>query len=163
MTDKTLIDIEEIRRLKHYYYCHLIDRGVAGDESAFEEHRTRFTESVTADFTPFPPFEGKAAVTKYLTKTVPALLSYSHHRVMNDVIDVDGDEAAGLWYFDCPVVYRPGNELNLSGPGIIFGRYEEKYVREDGIWKWQHITALLDIFAEADLPWGDITYLRKNR
>jgi len=163
MTDKRLLDLEEIRRLKHYYYCHCIDRGVAGDEAAFDEHRARFTETATADFTPFPPFEGKAAVLGYLTGTVPEALSYSHHRVMNEVIDIDGDEAAGQWYFDCPVVWRPGNVFELSGPGIIFGRYEERYVREDGEWKWQHITALLDVVTDADLPWGDVKWLHKNR
>jgi len=51
---------------------------------------------------------------------------------MSEVIDVDGDEATGSWYFDCSAVCRSGYELDLSGPGVIFGRYEERYVREVG-------------------------------
>ena len=57
-----LEDLEAIRRLKHYYYCHCVDRTVAGDEQAIEETISRFTEDIVADFTGLPLTEGKEAV-----------------------------------------------------------------------------------------------------
>jgi hypothetical protein len=158
-----LVDREAIRDLKHYHYCHCVDRGIAGDESALRETVARFTPDVVADFTGFPLAEGVAAVTAFYLDTVPATLSYAQHRVCNDVIVVDGEHARGLWYFDCPVVFRPGNPLGLQGAGLIAGRYEEEYRRVDGIWKWQRITALIDTLAECDGAWSGARLLRHNR
>ncbi len=162
-TLQELMDREAIRSLKHYHYCHCVDRGIAGDESALRETVARFTPDVVADFTGFPLAEGVATVTAFYLDTVPAVLSYAQHRVCNDVIVVDGERARGLWYFDCTVVFRPGNPLGLRGAGLIAGRYEEEYRRVDGIWKWQRITALIDTFAECDGAWSGARLLRHNR
>ena len=54
---------------------------------------------------------------------VPATLSYSQHRVLNEVIDIDGDVATASWYLDCPAVFRPGNVRKLEGSALLLGRY----------------------------------------
>lgn len=162
-TLQTLADREAIRELKHYYYCYCADRGIAGDAAAMEELIGRLAPDVTTDFSGFPLGENFAAVSAFYRDFVPQLLSYSQHRVCNDVITVDGDRARGLWYFECPVVFRPGNSLNMSGAGLIVGRYEEEYVRHEGVWKWKKITALFDTFKACDAPWADAQLTRSNK
>jgi SnoaL-like domain len=88
-----LEDIEAIRRLKHYYYCHCVDRAVAGDEQAIEETIGRFADGMTIDFTGLPVLEGRELVAAFYAQQVPGFLSWCHHRVMNEVIDIDGDTA----------------------------------------------------------------------
>ncbi len=156
-------DREAIRALKHHYYCHCVDRAVAGEAGAIEQTLSRFTDDIVADFTGFPVAEGKAAVSAFFAQGVPAFLSYSQHRVCNDVIEIDGDTATGRWYVDCPVVFRDGNPTGNSGPGFIGGRYEERYRREGGVWKFARIVALLDVNAEFQFNWTQARQRFDNR
>ena len=128
-------DLEAIRRLKHYNYCHCIDRAVAGDSAALEETFSRFTDDMVLDFTGYPLAEGKEAVTAFFTHVAHSRLSYSQHHVFNEVIDVDGDRATGLWYFHCPSNFTEASSLGKAASGLAMGRYEEEYVREGGVWK----------------------------
>ena len=59
---RQLEDIEAIRRLKHFNYCHCVDRAVAGDAAAIKETLSRFSEDIVADFTGFPLAEGREQV-----------------------------------------------------------------------------------------------------
>ena len=156
-------DLEAIRRLKHYHYCHCVDRAVAGDPRAIEETVDRFTDDIVADFTGFPLAEGKAAVTAFYAQGVPSILSYSQHHVFNEVIDIDGDHATGLWYVHCPVNFTDASPVGKVAPGLVMGRYEEEYVRRDGVWKWRKIVALLDVVAPGDTPWAGANQLHENR
>jgi hypothetical protein len=157
-----LEDLEEIRRLKHYYYCRCVDCCVAGDAGAIEQTISRFADNIVADFTGLPRAEGKAAVIEFYAQTVPAGLTWSQHRVMNEVIDIDGDQASGLWYVDCPVRFRGAGDDGYAGSGFVAGRYEETYCREQGIWKWTSITALLDVTTPFDQNWQDAILLMRN-
>jgi SnoaL-like domain len=160
---RQLEDLEAIRRLKHYYYCHCVDRTVAGDTQAAAETVSRFADDIVADFTGLPPLDGKEAVSEFYAQGVPAFLSWCQHRVMNEVIDIDGDVATADWYVDCPAVFREGNPSGIVGSGFIAGRYHEVYARVDGIWMWQRITALLDVQAAADDHWVEASFVRVNR
>lgn len=128
-----LEDREAIRRLKHYYYCHCVDLAVAGDANAIKETISRFADDMVADFTGLPLMEGKEVVSAFYSQGVPGFLSWCQHRVMNEVIDIDGDTAKATWYIDCPADFRPGNPIGIDGSGIIGGRYEEEYARIDGV------------------------------
>jgi hypothetical protein len=158
-----LEDLEEIRRLKHYYYCHCVDRAVAGDASASEETISRFADNIVADFTGQPLAEGKEVVAAFYAQAVPAFLSWCQHRVMNEVIDIDGDTATAMWYIDCPATFRQGNPAGLEGSGFIAGRYAEEYIREDGVWKWSKITALLDVQKSFSDNWNSAQQISSNR
>ena len=141
---KNLEDKEAIQRLKQYYYCHCVDRTVAGDMQAIEETISRFADDMVIDFTGLPVVEGKDEVAAFYSQQVPKLLEWCHHRVMNEVIDIDGDTATGIWYFECPGIFVEGNPFGLTGSGVVAGRYFEEFVREDGIWKWRKLVAKLD-------------------
>jgi hypothetical protein len=79
------------------------------------------------------------------------------------VIDIQGDRATGLWYLQCPVIFTAESPLGQVAPGLIAGRYQEEYVREDGVWKWSRIVALLDVMSPTEKLWADATLLRSNR
>jgi len=160
---RQLEDFESLRYLKHYFYCHCVDRAVAGDSAAVEEMATHFSDDIVADFTGFPLAEGKSAVMAFYRQGVPSFLCYSQHRVMNEVIDIHGETATGRWYLDCPVIFRPGNPLGIEGAGLIMGRYEEEYALIDGVWKWTKIVALLDVQSSQAQGWQGAQLLRGNR
>ena len=158
-----LEDLEAIRRLKHATYCAGIDRLVAGDASGKAAISAHLTEDVVGDWTGRELMIGKAAVEAFLFEEVPAVLSYSQHRVLNDVIDIDGNSATASWYLDCPAVFRPGNMRKIQGSGILIGRYQEQYVREGGVWKWRRITALLDVVQDLEHYWSAAIQRERNR
>jgi hypothetical protein len=158
-----LEDLEAIRYLKHYIYCHCVDRIVAGDETAIEEIVSRFTDDIIADFTQFPLMEGIEAVSDFYIVGVPSCLSWCQHRVMNDVISIDGDTATASWYIDCPSDFIPGNPTGVEGSGFIAGRYQEEYIREDGLWKWKKIIALLDLQTGFSDNWQGANQIQNNR
>ncbi|RLA44354.1 MAG: hypothetical protein DRR42_20580 [Gammaproteobacteria bacterium] len=158
-----LEDLEAIRYLKHYYYCHCVDRKVAGDTAAIDETVSRFTDDIVADFTGLPLAEGREAVIDFYVQGVSSILSWCQHRVMNDVIDISGDTATGLWYVDVPCVFRVGNSTGVEGSGFINGRYQEEYVRDHGVWKWKRITALLDTQTSFVDNWTNVKYVNTNR
>ena len=158
-----LEDIEAIRYLKHYYFCHCVDLGVAGDASVAEKIASRLTDDVALDFTGMPLFEGRNAVLQFLTVTVPDLISWCQHRVLNEVIDVEGDTARGVWYVDCPVVYREGKIPELSGSCMVTGRYEEEYRRQNGLWHWSKIVALVDVQQSFEINWSNASRRVNNR
>ena len=158
-----LEDLEAIRRLKHYYYCHCIDRTLSGEKSAIEETISRFTDDIVADFTGFPLAEGREQVVDFYARAVPEILSYSQHQVFNEVIDINGDSAKGLWYLNCPVIFTEASALGRVSPGLIVGRYQEEYLKEDGIWKWRRIVAHLDVMGPTEELWNGAKLVRSNR
>ena len=155
--------LEAIRNLKHAVYCRCIDLIVAGDLSKKEKILRHLADNVVADFTGFELMEGKKNVAAFLFETIPSILSYSQHRVTNDIIEIDGGRAKASWYVDCPVVFYPNNKLNINGSAFIAGRYEEEYIFEDGEWKWVRIVALLDTVQQFDKNWNDARQMIKNR
>lgn len=154
---------EAIRHLKHHVYCLCIDKIVSGDREPQSKVSEHLTDDIIADFSGFPLMRGRAEVEEFLFKHVPSVLSYSQHRVTNDVITLHSNTASAIWYLDCPVVFRANNALNILGSGIISGRYEEEYVFKNNIWKWSKITALLDTVESFDKNWTQARQRKNNR
>jgi len=154
--------VEEIRKLKHYYYSKCIDRWVClGDEAAISETISRFCSDILIDFTGFPLTRGKEAAAKLFREEVPRALSWCQHRVMNEIIEVNGDWAQAEWYVDCPARFRKGTRI--SGSGLIAGRYREEYTREGGLWKWKRIEAHLDVIHKMRNAFDKALFLERNR
>lgn len=145
---RRLEDLGDIRRLKSLY-CHLVDRGVAGDPQAVAELMGHFVDDSWGEYGDFGKYEGKESLTAFFGAVVPGLLSFTAHRVHNPVIDIEGDRARGLWYFEVPCTLR---EKNMAG--WLSGRYEEEFVRRDGRWMWESITAVFDYATPYDQGWA---------
>lgn len=147
---RVLEDMEEIRKLKHRY-CYLVDRGVAGEGAAIDELMQYFTTDAKVDFGELGGVhEGKDAVDAFFRTFVPAVLSYSAHMVANPVIGVNGDHATGRWYVDVPCTAR---QPEGDTAAWLQARYEESYIREEGIWKWTFMKAMFDFITPFELGW----------
>jgi uncharacterized protein (TIGR02246 family) len=71
------------------------------------------------------------------------------HLVMNEIVDVDGDHAAGQWY--AIAVHVPG----ASDPGThadVGLRYRFKARREDDAWRFEE--AVIDIIWTSGMSFG---------
>ena len=143
-----LEDREAIKELRATY-CYLVDEGCNNnDRSKLEELMAKyFSKDATAEFQPLGKFDTYEEVHNFYTKTVPDLLSFCVHMVHNPVIKIDGNNATGEWYFDVPAIYRQTNKSVW-----IMGKYEEKYIKEDGVWKFLFVKANFYYFA----PYTDV-------
>lgn len=74
--------------------------------------------------------------------------------VVNPVIEVDEDglTAAGLWYAFGPISVPFTTEDNLT-PMWLFGKYNVKYIKEDGVWKFLHLRFFLIFRTTFDQGW----------
>ena len=146
---QVLEDVEAIKKLKASY-CYWTDAGVAGDASQIDELIAHFTDDEPwVDFGLLGVHKGKEAVAAFLKEVVVPGLSYSAHMVSNPIIDVDGSEAAGKWYVDCPCTLR-----DSEAPIWLQAKYEERYVKEGEVWKWKCITATFDFITPFDEGWA---------
>lgn len=150
--------VEAIRRLKYEHYCLAVDRGVCRrDPDAFAPLVERLDAEVDVHFTGVGAFHGKPAAAEFLSRGVPDMLSWCHHRVGNPMIDVHGDTADGTWYLFCPAV---GTERSPTGAGplIIVGRYVESYRRVGDRWLWTKLHAQMDVLDRMDAGWASAAW-----
>ena len=107
---RRLLDIEEIKQLKARY-CLLLDT------QDWSELRRLFVDDARAKVSSGMHESADALVASFEAR----LTGNSHcHFAQMPIIEVDGDNARGLWGF--------------SNRGAL-GHYQEEYRREDGVWK----------------------------
>ncbi len=134
-TLKTLLDIEEIKKLQRaygYYLEHWMSKEII---DLFAD-----SDDVCLDFSWYEGvYKGKAGVKKYYEgrfKTEPELF----HQLMQlcPIIDVnpDGKTAKGRWYGYGAVAAPRGKGV---GQALMNGIYENEYVKENGKWKFKKI------------------------
>ena len=122
-----LEDLEAIKQLKARY-CEICD----------DDHNP---DLITTVFSPDGIWEGRGigkaqghAEIRKLFKGFQKMMSFSQHMVMNPIIEIDGEQARGRWYFFGPFTFREGNQAKWQAV-----RYHEDYVKLDGEWKIRHL------------------------
>jgi len=125
-----LEDLEAIRALK-LKYCAIADAGV--DPSAMVDLYT--DDAIWESDSGNGRHEGREQLLRAFEGFFAAT-TFARHNVTNGVIDIDGDTAVGTWNFT-GVVHFDG-----SDPLLALARYEEKYVRQDGSWKFAHVRSV---------------------
>jgi len=141
-----LEDVESIKRLKATY-CYLVDSGL-DDSSQMDAFEPLFANDIWVDFDFLGTHKGKAAVL-YFYQGIADLLSYSAHQLTNPLIDVTGDRATGQWYVLVPMTFRK------TGRAVwLQARYDEEYLKLDGRWLWQSITARFDHISPYEEGWS---------
>ncbi len=139
-----LEDVERIGQLKAQY-CYCVDDG------RIDELMERFTDDAVWDGGPMGRFEGREAIRAFLVG-LPQQLSFYLHWVTNPQIEVDGDDATGTWYLIEPCTAR-----GRRGERAIWGagRYEERYVREEGVWKFRELRLTPVFWTPFDQGWAE--------
>jgi hypothetical protein len=137
-----LQDVEAIKRLKAEY-CDICD----------DDHNQ---DRIVGIFATDGIWEGKGvghakghAELRQLFKSFQDRISFSQHNVFNPRIEVTGDRAHGIWYFLGPFTFRQGNPAMW-----LAARYDDDYVKIDGVWKFQHLRAIGRMVAPYETGWA---------
>ncbi len=135
---RRLLDLEAIRDLARAY-AHCIWRRDADGAAAL------FIEDGVMDTGDRPALAGRAAIRDAYRAILPAteFLPFVHdHR-----IDLDGDRATGCCHLDLRAT-REG--ASLVGAGV----YDDRYVRERGVWKFEARRLTLRFLVPLDEGWA---------
>ena len=137
-----LEDIEAIKKLKARY-CAVCDNDHNPDEIV-----TLFADDGIWEGADIGAHKGHAAIRK-LFEGFRERISFSQHNVINPIIEVKGERAAGQWYVLGPFTFRKRNNAVW-----LAARYEEDYVKINGQWKFQHLRAIGRMAAPYEKGWA---------
>ncbi len=124
-TVQRLADIEDIKQLKARY------ASACDDDYNQDDLVPMFAEDAIWDGGILGYAEGHEGIREFFT-AANSLVPFAVHQVSNPLIEIDGDTATGQWFLWQPMVFQ-GQALWLSAV------YEDKYVRQDGKWLYQHL------------------------
>ncbi len=142
---QVLEDIEAIKKMKAQYCAHCDDGynpdGIAG----------LFVEDGVWDggVDVFGKYDGQEAIRKFFTGA-SKMIPFAVHNVMNPIIEVDGDSATGQWY-----LFQPCTMAGKNGDQAVWGaaKYNEDYVRVNGVWKFQTLRVKFEFWTPYDQGW----------
>lgn len=118
-----LEDIESIKQLKAKYCA-------ACDNSNNPDIVTElFTDDGVWDGGDSLRAEGKTAIYNAFTNAENAI-SFSMHNVTNPIIEINGNNATGVWNLIGLITFASDGKTKL-----LSIRYDEEYVKIDGVWK----------------------------
>lgn len=126
-----LIALEEIRRLKYRYARTL-------DLKLWDQFADVFTNDATAEYGTHAVgeplrFNGREEIVSFMRNALGDGIITVHFCAQPE-IDIDGDEASGTWCFEDTVI-APEQRMMIKGSAY----YEDRYRREDGVWRISHI------------------------
>lgn len=136
-----LEDIDEIKRLRMRYHCH-----INADE--FDRIPELFTNDALVDFGAIGSARGRDDVSALFLK-IPKHTDLVRQYIHNHLIDVDGDHATGISFLDARYA-KDGVAL------IVAGSFREKYRRQDDGWRISEMKVEIWFGAPLDKGWGHI-------
>jgi hypothetical protein len=120
-----LITLEELRQLKYRYLRAL-------DLKLWDEFSNTLAPDATARYGQRLSFAGRDEIVRFMSQSLgPGIITV--HHCHQPEIEVDGDRATGRWALEDTVIIT---ERNAVLRGAAF--YEDRYVRDDGVWRIQH-------------------------
>jgi nuclear transport factor 2 (NTF2) superfamily protein len=139
-----LVDVEQIKQLKHRYCAH------CDDDYDAEELAPLFTEDAIWDGGRLGYAEGREAIREFFLHA-PNLVKWAIHHVTNPVIEVAGDRATGSWYLWQPMVTQGGDQAMW-----LAARYTDRYRRVDGDWLFEHVKVDVRFFSPYEEGYGRV-------
>lgn len=91
--------------------------------------------------------EGRDGIRDFFINA-PNRLPFAVHMVMNPIIEVNGDTATGTWYLFQPCTYADGDRAVWGS-----ARYDEEYVRVDGVWMFKNLSLTSNFWTPFDQGW----------
>lgn len=129
-------DIEAIKQLKARY-CEICD-----DTHNPDRITSVFAEDAIWEGAGFGQAKGHAEIVE-LFRGFRETFSFSQHNISNPIIEVDGNRATAIWYLSGPWTHTEGDEEKWMAL-----RYDDDYVKIDGVWKYQHLRVVLRMTAK---------------
>jgi len=147
-----LADVEAIKRLKAEY-CDICDDAHDPDRIVGV-----FTEDCVWEGEGVATARGHAELRR-LFEDFARQVEFSQHNVFNPRIVVDGDRAHGSWNLLSPFTFREGRRAIW-----VAVRYEEDYVKVDGVWKIRRLRGVGRMAAPYETGWaaGDAGIFAKD-
>ena len=136
-----LLDKDAIKEL-WYNSCYLVDEG---DLDGVMES---FTTDATMNTGAFGRAEGRGAIREMLKSLFSEELLFTRHMVHMPLIEIDGDEAIGEWYLDCPSIVGDGEAVWTQGT------YKHTFRRVNGKWKISKFTFEASYVTPYDKGWA---------
>lgn len=120
------------------------------DKTLWDEAADLFAEDATLEIAARGQYRGRDRIRTYL-HALPSLEygTVFNHMQLQPVITIDGDTAAGRWRAIMEVGFL-GREA-LNGEAI----YENRYVREAGIWKIARLHAFVTYYTSREKGWSE--------
>ncbi len=145
---RRLEDIEEIRRLRNRYHASL-------NEGRYADCRPLFTDDAVVELGYLARYEGIEAIDRGFRAMGERDRFFIKQFIHSHDVDVDGDTATGTSYLEA----RYGR---FGVSYVVAGRYDDVYVRVDGVWKFRAMIAELFYTVPNAVGWtGDeMHYLR---
>ncbi len=131
-----LEDIEAIKQLKARY-CEICDDAHNPDRVI-----KLFADDGIWESGDFGKAQGHQAIHE-LFSGFSKTFSFSQHNIMNPIIEVNGDRATAMWYIMGPWTYTETKEEKWFAL-----RYDDDYVKVNGVWKYQHLRVVLRMVAD---------------
>ncbi|HMG41591.1 MAG TPA: nuclear transport factor 2 family protein [Acidimicrobiales bacterium] len=128
MTPDDLVEIEQIKRLKHRY-CRCLD------QKRFEELAELFVDDATASYGGGArELSGRAAIAEWVGSVMASTSMLTIHQVSQPEIDLVGPtEATGSWALQDVVVL---SDAGFTIRGASY--YDDRYVKVDDRWLIRH-------------------------
>ena len=136
---RRLEDIEDIRSLRHHYHQYI-------NEGWLDRIAELFTEDAVGQMDKLARWEGREAIRAFFA-TAPASVSLVKQFPHNHIVEIDGDTAKGISYF----------EARYAAKGVsimIAGSYDEEYARVDGHWLIKTSIMKLHFAVPLDVGWA---------
>ncbi len=134
-----LEDIEEIRTLR-YTYHHYINTG------RFSDIPNLYTDDAYVELGEFTQVVGKDQIQAAFDK-MPGNTTFIRQFPHNMIIDVDGDTAESITYFEA-------RYASADGSLMVAGQYFEEYARTEGVWLISMMVMKLDFAVPPDVGWA---------
>ncbi len=135
-----LEDIEAIKSLKAEYCFGVDDNDIDRVVALFLDDALWHAPGIGR-------YEGRDAIDKFF-RTLPEMMRFWLHMVMNPQIHVEGDRARGRWYLIEPNTTHDGQAVWGAG------RYEERYRRREGRWFFEEVELLPIFWTPYDEGWA---------
>jgi ketosteroid isomerase-like protein len=145
-----LEDLEAIKQLKARYaaYC-----DAHYDADALAE---LFTADAVWDGGILGYNEGRETIRQFFRGSSQRI-SFALHYIVSPIIEIDGDTAHGIWYLLQTCTYLNGNQAVWGA-----ATYHDRYVRDRGVWKFQHVRITSHFWTPFEEGWARIPFIQQR-
>ena len=145
-----LEDLEAIKQLKARYaaYC-----DAHYDADALAE---LFTADAVWDGGILGYNEGRETIRQFFRGSSQRI-SFALHYIVSPIIEIDGDTAHGTWYLLQTCTYLNGNQAVWGA-----ATYHDRYVRDQGVWKFQHVRITSHFWTPFEEGWARLPFIQQR-
>lgn len=137
---QNLEDKEAVRTLRYRYHQYIND-------DRFDEIADLFTDDAVVEIGYVLRSAGREEIHAAFV-AMPSGVKFLKQFIHNHIVDVDGDAATGISYFEAKYAAKDGTSL------VVAGKYDEDYVRTPDGWRISRMVVELYFTTPLELGWA---------